>query len=65
MARLGLAQATATDRRELSETLQLWGAVYADPEAVPLAEAAPFRVEWDGAVPLRHHAIRSSQAMPS
>jgi hypothetical protein len=61
-ARLGLADATPADRYD---TLRLRGMVVADPQGVHFGRLHRFRVEWAGAIPLRRHDIRSSQAIPS
>jgi DNA invertase Pin-like site-specific DNA recombinase len=56
MARIGLAEATPPERRQLFETLRLRGRVLADPEGVLLGQRNRFRIEWEARIPLLHTA---------
>ena len=56
MARLGLANATPAERRQLYETLRLRGRVLADPEGMLLGQRNRFKIEWEAKIPLLHTA---------
>jgi DNA invertase Pin-like site-specific DNA recombinase len=55
-ARIGLAEATRQERRQLFETLRLRGQVLADPEGLLLGQRNRFRTEWEARIPLSHTA---------
>jgi hypothetical protein len=55
-ARIGLAEATAAERRQLFEMLRLRGRVLADPEGLLLGRRNRFRIEWEARIPLLHTA---------
>jgi DNA invertase Pin-like site-specific DNA recombinase len=55
-ARIGLANATPAERRQLFETLRMRGRVLADPEGLLLGRRNRFRIEWEAHIPLLHTA---------
>jgi len=48
----GLAKATAADRREVCDVLQIRGRVYFDPDGVLIGRKHRFRIEWSESIPL-------------
>lgn len=52
--RAGIEYATPADRRRLYEQLRLRGTIHMDPDGVLLGRKHRFRIEWDGAIQLRH-----------
>jgi site-specific DNA recombinase len=54
--RIGLAEATPAERRQLFETLRFRGRVLADPEGLLLGHRNRFGIEWEARIPLLHTA---------
>jgi DNA invertase Pin-like site-specific DNA recombinase len=55
-ARIGLAEATSAERRQLFEMLRLRGRVLADSEGLLLGRRNRFKIEWEARIPLLHTA---------
>jgi hypothetical protein len=56
IARIGLAEATRQERRQLFETLRVRGRVLADSEGLLLGRRNRFRIEWEARISLLHTA---------
>jgi hypothetical protein len=49
---LGIAEATAAERRELFDTVRLRACVVAHPDGAQLGRHHRFRIEWEATIPL-------------